>query len=229
MTAPLSVIIPTLNAADRLGPSLGALADGIFDGLIREVILTDGGSDDGISTVADTVGAKLIVGPKGRGTQLRAGAGAATGDWLLFLHADTVLGAGWGAATRAHIERYADQAGYFRLRFDDDGPMARLTSGWANLRSRIFGLPYGDQGLLISRRLYDSVGGFPDLPLMEDVDLVLRIGRRRMRMLPVSGVTSAERYVRDGWLRRGLRNLITLTLFRLGVPAHRLVKWYARP
>ncbi|MEM7668569.1 MAG: TIGR04283 family arsenosugar biosynthesis glycosyltransferase [Pseudomonadota bacterium] len=228
MTAPLSIIIPTLNAADRLGPTLGALSDGLFESLIRDVILTDGGSTDPVAEIADAVGARFITGPKGRGTQLAAGAAEATGDWLLFLHADTVLSPGWAGAVRAHVAAHPDQAAYFRLGFDQGGLAARLTAGWANFRSRIFGLPYGDQGLLIPRRLYTTLGGYPDLALMEDVALARRIGRRRMRMLPVSAVTSAQRYVNEGWAQRGFRNLTTLLLFGLGVPADRLARWYSR-
>ena len=227
MSAPVSVIIPTLEAADRIGPCLGALAEALTQSLIREVIIADGGSADAIAEVADAVGAALVIAERGRGTQMAAGAEAATGDWLLFLHADTVLGPGWAEAVQRHIATAPDRAGWFRLRFDDDGLAAGLVAGWANFRSRVFGLPYGDQGLLVPAPLYRKVGGHPPAPLMEDVILARRL-RGRLRGLGAEAVTSAERYRRDGWLARGWRNLSTLGLWALGVPPARLVKRYEK-
>ena len=226
MSAPLSVVIPTLDAAHRIGPCLGALGEGIEE-LIHEVILADGGSTDATREAADATGARLVRTAPGRGTQLAAGARAAGGAWLLFLHADTVLAPGWTGAVRRHIAARPDHAGYFRLAFASRHPMARVTAGWANLRARALGLPYGDQGLLIARALYDRVGGYPDIPLMEDVALARRLGRRLVALDAVA-VTSAERYARDGWVRRGARNLTTQALWFLGVPPERLAGRYRR-
>jgi len=228
MSAPVSVVIPTLEGADRIGPCLGALGEAVMEGVIHEVIVADGGSSDAIAEVVEAVGAKLVTAPRGRGPQFAAGAQAARGDWLLFLHADTVLAPGWGAAVLAHIQARPGQAGYFTLRFDAPGPMARIVTGWANLRSALFALPYGDQGLLVSRALYDKTGGYRPIPLMEDVALVRRIGRRRLARLRVAAVTSAARYAADGWLRRGWRNLTTLALYFLGVDPERLARRYSR-
>lgn len=229
MTAPISVVIPTLNVADRIGPCLGALGEGLFTGLIHEVILADGGSDDAIEIIAESTGAKLIRSERGRGTQLASGARAASGaDWLLFVHADTVLGADWPVAVRQHIASAPGKAACFRLRFDSDAFAARVTEGWANLRSTLFSLPYGDQSLLIRRRLYDEIGGYPEIPLMEDVAIVRALGRRRIRMLNCTATTSAERYEREGWLRRGARNLTTLMRYRMGANPEDLVRQYER-
>jgi len=228
MSAPVSVVIPTLEAADRIGPCLGALGAAVMAGVIHEVIVADGGSSDAIAEVAEAVGARLVTAPRGRGKQLAAGAKAARGDWLLFLHADTVLAPGWGAAVLAHVQTRPGRAGYFTLRFDTQGPMARIVAGWANLRAALFALPYGDQGLLISRALYDQAGGYRPIPLMEDVALVRRIGRRRLARLGPAAVTSAARYGADGWLRRGWRNLTTLALYFLGVAPERLARRYER-
>ncbi len=232
MSAPVSVVIPTLEAADRIGPCLGALGEAVMEGVIHEVIVADGGSADAIAEVAEAVGARLVITPRGRGKQLAAGARAARGDWLLFLHADTVLAPGWAAAVLAHVRTRPERAGYFALRFDTQGnapsPAARIVAGWANLRAALFALPYGDQGLLISRALYDQAGGYPPIPLMEDVALVRRIGRRRLARLDAAAVTSASRYGADGWLRRGWRNLTTLALYFLGVAPERLARRYER-
>lgn len=227
MSAPVSVIIPTLNAADRIGPCLGAVAEALTSGILREVILTDGGSSDAIEAVAEAVGARLIRGARGRGHQLARGAEAAKGTWLLFLHADTVLGHGWVAAVQRHMQMAPDRAGWFRLRFDEETAPARAVARWANLRSGALGLPYGDQALLVPARLYRKVGGHPQIPLMEDVALA-RALRGRLRPLAAEAVTSAERYRRDGWLKRGGRNLSTLALWRLGVPPHKLAERYER-
>jgi rSAM/selenodomain-associated transferase 2 len=228
MSAPVSVVIPVLNAADRIGPCLGALTEGLMAGLIRELILADGGSEDGIAGVADAAGARLVEAPRGRGPQLAAGAAAARGDWLLFLHADTVLEPGWAAAVHAHLRERPGVAGYFTLRFDAEGLAPRLVAGWANLRSAVLGLPYGDQGLLVSRALYREAGGHPPIPLMEDVALVRRLGRRRLARIGTEAVTSAERYAHEGWSRRGGRNLVTLALYFLGTPPERLAQRYER-
>ncbi len=228
MIAPVSVVIPTLNAADRLGPCLGALGEGLMTGLIHELIIADGGSEDAIAALAGDLGARLVTAPRGRGPQLAAGERVAQGEWILFLHADTVLSPGWVEAVRTHMLAGPGRAGYFALRFDTPGPMARLVAAWANLRSALFALPYGDQGLLISRLLYRKAGGYRSIPLMEDVALVRRIGRRRLARLGAAAVTSASRYGADGWLRRGWRNLTTLALYFLGVAPERLARRYER-
>jgi rSAM/selenodomain-associated transferase 2 len=228
MTAPVSVVIPTLDATSGIGPCLRALGDAVLEGVVHEVIVADGGSSDAIAEIAEAAGARLITAPKGRGPQLAAGARAARGDWLLFLHADTVLSAQWSAAVLAHIQTRPGTAGYFTLRFDRSGTMAGIVAAWANLRAAIFALPYGDQGLLVSRVLYTQAGGYPEIPLMEDVALVRRIGRRRLARLGAEAVTSATRYSANGWLRRGWRNLTTLTLYFLGVTPERLARRYTR-
>ncbi|MEM7211349.1 MAG: TIGR04283 family arsenosugar biosynthesis glycosyltransferase [Pseudomonadota bacterium] len=229
MSAPITIILPTLNAADRIGPCLGAIGQGLFEGLIREVILADGGSQDAIGEIADATGATLIQTERGRGSQLAAGARAATGaEWLLFLHADTILATDWPQKVLEHVQTNPGRAACFRLRLDSDAGAARLVERWANARTRLLSLPYGDQGLLISRKLYDEVGGFQPIPLMEDVAIARRLGRRRIRMLDCTATTSAERYERDGWLRRGTRNLSTLALYLMGRSPQALVQRYEK-
>ncbi len=228
MTAPLSIIIPTLNAADVIGPTLATLAEGLGEGLIAELILTDGGSTDDIAQVAEAAGAQFVVGPPGRGGQLARGCAVARGAWLLILHADSRPDPGWPAAVRAHLADHPDRAGFFDLRFDEVSPPARWTAGWANWRARwLGGLPYGDQGLLISAGLYHQTGGYPDIPLMEDVALADRLARR-LRPLGHAVTTSAARYRQSGWLRRGAQNLTTLLLYRLGRDPVKLARRYRR-
>jgi len=228
MPAPLSVIVPTLNAMPSLGPCLAALAEGLDAGLIGELIISDGGSTDDIAALAEAAGATLITGPAGRGPQLAAGAAVARRDWLLFLHADTCLQPGWAAAVLQHVHKGPMTAGYFRLKFDVQGFAPGLIAGGANLRSHWLGLPFGDQGLLISRALYDGIGGYPPLPLMEDVAIARQL-RGRIRALPATAQTSAARYQRDGWLRRPLRNIWLLCRYLLGVDPKTLAAAYRAP
>lgn len=228
MRAPLSIVIPTLDAADELPATLAALGEGLQAGLIRELVISDGGSRDATRALAHAAGAILVEGPAGRGRQLARGAAAAEGEWLLFLHADTWLGAGWAAAVLDHMARAPGRAGYFRLRFRAEGLAPRAVGAWANLRARAFALPFGDQGLLIRRSLYEEVGGYPPVPLMEDVALVRALGRRRLRALPAQAHTSAARYEAEGWLRRGAANMLLMARAMAGADPELLARRYRR-
>ncbi|MBU2868934.1 TIGR04283 family arsenosugar biosynthesis glycosyltransferase [Pacificibacter marinus] len=214
MRAPISIIIPTLNEAPNLPDTLARVMEGLNTGVVRELVISDGGSTDDIAALAAEVGATFIAGPAGRGGQLARGAETAQGDWLLFLHADTWLPDGWSDAALQQI-----QAGHgalaFSLSFRSAGFMPKMTSAWANLRSRVFGLPYGDQALLISRRLYDSIGGYPDQPMMEDV-AIARALKGQITLSPLCVQTDATRYQTNGWLAQGARNLWRLLRYLLG-------------
>lgn len=222
MPAPISVIVPTLNAEKALGPCLGALVEGIDAGLIAELIVSDGGSRDNTQRLADAWGATISTGPASRGGQLRRGCAMARAEWFLIIHADTVLSAGWTDAVAAHLGQR--NAGYFRLAFDRGG---RPVAAWANARARMFGLPYGDQGLLVRRDVYAEAGGYPDIPLMEDVALARALSGKLV-MLDAVAVTSAEKYRNQGWLRRGARNLWTLVRYFVGVSPKTLARSYRR-
>ncbi len=218
----LSVVMPTLNAASTLADAIAAVADA------DEIIVTDGGSTDTTPRLAAEAGARVLACPRGRGVQLHAGACAAGGDWLLFLHADTRLAPGWRAIIEAHARDFPHKAGVFRFRLDDTSWQARVLERLVALRVALLALPYGDQGLLISRSLYDSLGGYRPLPLMEDVDLIKRLGRRRLHVLASRAVTSAARWRADGWIARSARNVACLALYAVGVPPARLVRLYER-
>ena len=226
MTAQISILVPTLNAEGDLPACLAALMEGLHAGLIRELILTDGGSSDATRAIADAAGAEWVEGPASRGGQLRRGAATARGNWLLVLHADTVLEAGWSEAVALHIKDDRCPA-YFQLAFRARGIKPAWVAGWANLRAALFALPYGDQGLLVRKADYDRVGGFPDQPLMEDVALVRALGRP-ITALPICATTSPARYARSGWLRRGARNLWTLAQYFAGADPARLARSYRR-
>lgn len=222
--ARLTVIIPTLNAGATLAETLASVAG------VSEIIVSDGGSHDATLVIAEAVGARIVICEPGRGRQLDIGADDATGDWLLFLHADTVLAAGWRRAAADHIEiaGSSGQAAYFRFSLNDLSWQARVLESLVAIRCAAFRLPYGDQGLLISRKLFNELGGFRDLPMMEDVDLVRRLGRHRLTPLAIVARTSADRWRRDGWARRSLRNLLCLTLYLVGVAPVRIARLYER-
>ncbi|WP_316978119.1 TIGR04283 family arsenosugar biosynthesis glycosyltransferase [Shumkonia mesophila] len=221
----LSVVIPTLQAGGTLGATLDAVTAATGVG---EVLVVDAGSTDATRAIATRAGARVIAAPRGRGMQLAAGAAAATGDWLLFLHADTVPAPGWDRALAGFIDDPAsrERAAVFCFALDDPSPAARRLERWVDWRTRGLGLPYGDQGLLIARDFYAAVGGFSPMPLMEDVDLARRIGRSRLAVLDAAAVTSAVRYRNEGYMRRGLRNLVCLSLFFLGVDPKRIERLY---
>ena len=212
----MTVVIPTLNAAAALPGTLRALS-------WPDVVVSDGGSTDG--TVEAAGSAQVVTGARGRGAQIARGIEAARGDWLLLLHADTRLAPGWLDAVRAHIASAPGRAAHFRFRLDSPDPRARRLERLVAWRCRVLGLPYGDQGLLLSRAVLDEAGGMRPLPLMEDVDLIRRLPRRPVA-LPVDAVTSAARWERDGWTRRSLRNLLCLSLWYAGVPAARVARLY---
>ena len=222
--ASLSVIVPTLDAAASLPATLAVLAEACP--LLREVIVADGGSRDRTVAIAEAAGARVVMAPRGRGAQLAAGAAVAEGTWLCFLHADTRPEAGWAAVVARFIGdvRNRERAGYLAYRLDDASAPARRLERIVAWRSRVLGLPYGDQGLILARDLYRALGGFPPLVVMEDVAFVRRIGRRRLVALEAGALTSAARYRRGGYLLRPLRNLCCLSLYLLGAPP-RFIGW----
>ena len=220
----LTAVIPTLNAAAGLAATLAALA-----GQVDAVILADGGSTDATRAVAEAAGARVIDAPRGRGSQIAAGVAAAATPWVLVLHADTRPGPGWRAAAAAFMAdpAQAGRAAYFRFALDDAAPQARRLERAVAWRCRALGLPYGDQGLLVRRDTLAAAGGFRSIPIMEDVDLVRRLGRARLVALEAAFVTSAARWRAQGWWRRSARNLSCLALWFLGVPPARIARLYA--
>jgi rSAM/selenodomain-associated transferase 2 len=217
----LAVVIPALNASAELPATLRAVG-----GFPEDVLIADGGSTDETINVAATHGARVVCAPRGRGLQLRTGIAATRAPWLLLLHADTHLSPGWELAVRQHLSENPEEAGYFRFALRSADPRARRLERLVAWRCRVLGMPYGDQGLLISRTLLTEVGGVHPLGLMEDVDLIGRLGKRRLRLLDATAASSAVRWERDGWYRRSLRNLLCLCLWMAGVPETRVAHLY---
>ena len=215
-------VIPTLNAEATLPATMESL------GSVRSIVV-DGGSVDGTEALALAAEVKFVTAPRGRGQQLGAGAEVALADgarWLLFLHADTVLEDGWLKEAEAFVSdpAQANNAAVFAFKVDDDRTAARRLERLVAWRTGALALPYGDQGLLISGGFYQSLGGYSPLELMEDVDLMRRIGGKRLHVFKATAMTSAHKFKQAGYLRRSLRNLSCLGLFFLGLP----VRWIAR-
>ncbi len=225
MRAPISIVIPTLNAADVLQDTVVPLIGAVTEGAVRELVISDGGSTDATRRIAEDLGAIVVAGPKGRGGQIARGIEAAGAQWLLLLHADTQLSDDWLAAVERHMAQNPDKAGWFRLRFRAKGLAPRLVETGANLRARHFGLPYGDQALFLHRDTLRAAGGMPTLPLMEDVALARRL-KGRLSALDAEASTSAERYLAEGWGRRSARNLVTLSRYLLGADPEDLARRY---
>jgi rSAM/selenodomain-associated transferase 2 len=232
----LSVVIATRNEAARLPALLAQLAE--QPALVREVLVVDGGSTDATALVARLAGARLLRCPPGRGRQLGLGAAEALGSWLLLLHADVRLPPRWGACLAAAIGPQArgqrpgqgcgqGQAWYFDLAIEGGNPGLRLVELGTALRSRWLQRPYGDQGLLLSRSLYDAVGGMRPLPLMEDLELVQRLGRQaRLCSLGVSLLVDGQRWRRLGVWRTTLANAELRRAWRRGAAPELLERRY---
>ena len=222
MSAPISIVIPTLDSARTLPATLLSLMEGLDEGLICEVVVSDGGSKDATQSIAEAWGAEVVEGPSSRGGQLRRGVALSRGVWVLILHSDTVLQAGWALEIQQRMDRRPQ---CFSLAFNASGIAARLVAAWANLRTDLLCLPYGDQGLLLRRIDYDEAGGYPDQPLMEDVALVWALSPR-VRRMQSHAFTGAEKYQQQGWMRRGVRNLILLARYSAGVKPEDLARAY---
>lgn len=215
----ISVVIPTLDEAATVAEAIGAARAALAD---PEVIVVDAGSGDGTVALAAAAGATVIEAPGKRAHAMNAGAAAAAGDILVFLHADTLLPAGAGAAIAAALERAG--AGAFRIGFDRPRPLVERV---VNARSRLLKIVYGDQALFVSRAAFERVGGYRPLPIMEDRDLAARLRRSAgLVIVPLAVTTSARRHRSDGHARTLARSWLIQLLYTLRVPPERLARLY---
>jgi rSAM/selenodomain-associated transferase 2 len=217
----LAIVVPTLNEEDTLRrylPAALALAD--------ELIVSDGGSDDGTVALARELGARVVTGPPGRGGQLNRGAAAATADVMLFLHADTTLPEKGVERLREAVANGAPGGAFF-LRFDVDRPMQRLGARLINWRTRRLRVPLGDQAQFATRETFESLRGFRDWPILEDLDFALRLRRLQgFTLIEEPVTTGARRFVEQGAVRTVATNWLIWILFLCGVSPHRLARLY---
>jgi len=219
----ISVVVPALNEAEHIVRTLEAARQGSP----RELIVVDGGSADCTRELADQAGATVLSTPAGRSRQMNAGAANATGNGLLFLHADTLLPPNWTQVVSGALQGPAVAAGAFRFRIAEDFAGKWIVESTTNLRSRCFQQPYGDQALFLRRSLFEELGGFADLPIMEDYEFVRRL-RRRGRVITVAefALTSGRRWRSLGALRTTLTNKLVVAGYHLGVPHKTLARLY---
>ncbi len=219
----VGVVIPALNEADTLP---GILEDLQAVDLALDIVVVDGGSDDRTVDVACEAGARVVSAPRGRALQLNTGAGVATGEWLCFLHADVRMPPAARGAFSELVNDEHSEAAVWRFAIDAPGAWFRIVEFGAFLRDAMGGLPYGDQGLLVRRRVFEDAGGFPEIPIMEDVALVRAIRRKaRLERLSASLVASARRWHQEGPYRTWFRNIALISAYLAGVSPHRLARW----
>jgi rSAM/selenodomain-associated transferase 2/rSAM/selenodomain-associated transferase 1 len=221
----ISIVIPTLNEEKAIASCL-ASTQGAFR---VERIVVDGGSTDRTVEIAASLGATVVASPGGRGRQMNTGARAATGDLLLFLHADTLLPEMFDHQARSILAQPGVAAGAFRLGLAPPQRGLRIIEGLANWRSERFQLPYGDQAIFLKRDLFHEMGGFREMPIMEDFELVRRLRHRgRVAIAPLAVVTSARRWLTLGLWRTTLINQAVIAGYCLGVSPACLADWYRR-
>jgi rSAM/selenodomain-associated transferase 2 len=219
-----SVIIPALNEAAGIGACVAAVR--ALDPTV-EVIVADGGSTDATVALATAAGATVVTAPRGRGPQCNAGAAQATGDVLVFLHADTRLPAEAFVLLRMTFADPAAQAAKFRLSFDVDDPVLAIAARLMWVDTRL--TSYGDQGIVVRRAFFHALGGFPDWPLFEDARLFeLARARTRVRVLPAAVVTSARRFEANGALPQLLIDLGLWLEYVAGIAPHEIAARYNR-
>ena len=222
-TAKISIIIPTLNESKNIQATLSSTQ--ISTNI--EVIVVDGGSKDNTVDIVESLGVKVITGYQNRARQMNAGAKNATGDILLFLHADTVLPADFDAMIRTAMQQPLTVAGAFALRINAAQAGLRLVEWGVKLRSKWFNMPYGDQAIFMTKDKFNDIGGFPELPIMEDFELIRNLkSLGKITFISVPVITSPRRWLKKGILQTTLINQIIIIAYFLGVSPQRIRRWY---
>ncbi|MBE9183585.1 TIGR04283 family arsenosugar biosynthesis glycosyltransferase [Microcoleus sp. LEGE 07076] len=219
----ISIIIPALNEAPTIAPVISTARNAKN----VEIIVADGGSSDGTASLAQSLGVRVISTAPGRATQMNAGAASATGDILLFLHADTLLPRGYDSGARRALAKPHTVGGAFELKIDARRLCLRLVETGVNCRSNFLQMPYGDQAIFLYSATFEKIGGFPDLPLMEDFEFVRRLKKQgHIVILPQPVLTSDRRWQQLGVLKTTAINQIVIIAYFLGVSPDRLAFWY---
>lgn len=219
----ISIIIPTLNEAGNIKQAIATTKVSTN----TEIIVVDGGSQDDTVEIVQSLGIKVISSSPGRASQMNAGAVVASGEILLFLHADTRLPPGFEDMVRAALQKPSTVAGAFALRIDASLLSLRWVEWGVNWRSHFLQMPYGDQAIFLKKEVFQQIGGFPELPIMEDFELIRRLKRiGQIMILPVPVVTSARRWLQKGVFKTTLINQIVIIAYFLGVSPEKIRRWY---
>lgn len=221
----ISIIIPTLNEAQHIKATIAStlVASNI------EVIIADGDSQDDTVEIAENAGAKIVYSHPGRAQQMNAGALVADGEILLFLHADTRLPSKFDNMVREVLQCQKTIAGAFTLKIDASQWSLRLVEWGVSIRSSYFQLPYGDQAIFLTKKVFEQIGGFPELPIMEDFEMVSRLKRNgNIAIIPAPVLTSARRWLKKGIMKTTLINQIVIIAYHLGVSPERIQRWYRK-
>jgi rSAM/selenodomain-associated transferase 2 len=223
----ISVIIPALNEGDNIGRCIESVLN---EGCECEIIIADGGSTDRTAEITAGFGeVKVISAKKCRGIQMNAGASAASGNILLFLHADTILEAGWKSEIMTTFEDTLISGGAFTFSIQSPLWKYRLVESWVKLRCRLCSLPYGDQAIFVRKSAFDLIGGYKNIPLMEDVDFITRLKKAGpIVILDKKAITSERRWIKKGLMKTAAMNQLIMLLYRFGVNPHRLARIYCR-
>ncbi len=227
----LSIIIPTLNEESVLEKNLSFIKkelSAIGCQLSYEIIVADGGSEDMTVEIAKRLADSVCISAAGRGIQMNGGAKISAGEWLLFLHADSVIS---GAGIREMLKIINSQlriaGGAFKLKIDSDKTSHKIISSAANMRSKFFNIAYGDQGIFVKRDIFFEIGGLPDIPIMEDVKFAAELKKMgKFVILPEYITVSSRRWDREGVIYCTLRNWILISFYFIGISPYKLRDWY---
>ncbi|MEH2055221.1 MAG: TIGR04283 family arsenosugar biosynthesis glycosyltransferase [Nostoc sp.] len=219
----ISIIIPAINEAGNIKEAIATTQGSIN----IEVIVVDSGSSDHTVAIAQSLNVKVISSSPGRAVQMNAGAVAASGDILLFLHADTRLPTGFDDMIRTALQQPGTVAGAFNLRIDASLLSLRWVEWGVKMRSHFYQIPYGDQAIFVTKEVFEQIGSFPQLPIMEDFEFIRRLKRLgRIVIIPTPVVTSARRWLQKGVFKTTLLNQIVIIAYLLGVSPERIRSWY---
>jgi rSAM/selenodomain-associated transferase 2 len=222
----ISIIIPTFNEAANIASAIASTQPSRN----VELIIVDGGSTDNTVSIAQALGVKVITSPPGRAVQMNIGAIAATGDILLFLHADTRLPSGFDHMIRSALKQPGIVAGAFTLRIDAPQWSLRWVETGVKWRSHLWQMPYGDQAIFLTKQTFEKIGNFPELPIMEDFEFIRRLKRTgKIAILPASVLTSPRRWLQKGVIYTTLLNQIIIIAYFLGISPQRIRHWYRQP
>lgn len=219
----ISIIIPTLNEANNIKQAITSTQPSTN----VEIIVVDAGSNDGTQAIAQALGVTVISAVPGRAIQMNTGAAIASGEILLFLHADTRLPPGFDQMIRTALQQPQTIAGAFTLRIDAPHWGLRLVEWGVKMRSRFWQLPYGDQAIFLTKEIFDKIGKFPELPIMEDFELITKLNRlNKITLINVPVITSPRRWLKKGIFQTTLINQIVIIAYLIGISPVKIRQWY---